>query len=309
MKINIDKWITYQEERFPLKQYLPMVFAFSFCAVSYSAVLRGASAHIISFVVAFITSLGFFMLLRVADEFKDYEEDKAFRAYRPVPRGLVQLRELRNIGIALVLLQGIAALLFMSKLFVLLIGVWAYFGLMTKEFFVSEWLRNKPVLYMVSHMMIMPLLDFYATACDWLSVEVSGMNLGHLVWFLVASFLNGAVIEIGRKIRRPEDEEHGVETYSVLWGMRNATIAWVASMTLSLGMALKAAQEIHILLPTSVVLVPVFCGALYWRIRFINANGKISGKAFELISGIWVLAMYLSLGGLPLVIQFITGGR
>jgi hypothetical protein len=42
-------------------------------------------------------------------------------------------------------------------------------AVMTKEFFVPEWLKKRPIVYMVSHMAIMPLIDLYATACDWLA--------------------------------------------------------------------------------------------------------------------------------------------
>jgi len=35
---------------------------------------------------------------------------------------------------------------------------------MSKEFFVADWLRRRPVLYMLSHMVIMPLVDLYATS-------------------------------------------------------------------------------------------------------------------------------------------------
>ena len=35
------------------------------------------------FVVAFLQ----FLMVRIIDEFKDYEEDKKYRPYRPVPRG------------------------------------------------------------------------------------------------------------------------------------------------------------------------------------------------------------------------------
>jgi 4-hydroxybenzoate polyprenyltransferase len=38
-----------------------------------------------------------------------------------------------------------------------------------------------------------------------------------LIIFLIVTFLNGVVIEIGRKIRAKEAEEVGVETYSYLW--------------------------------------------------------------------------------------------
>ena len=63
-------------------------------------------------------------------------------------------------------------------------------------------------------MLILPLITLYATACEWHTASASLPN--GLVWLLVASFFSGLVIEIGRKIRAPEDEEPGVETYSPL---------------------------------------------------------------------------------------------
>ena len=53
--------------------------------------------------------------------------------------------------------------------------------------------------YLLSHMLIMPLIDFYATACDW--VPAAGHPPRHLFAFVIVSFCNDVVIEIGRKIR------------------------------------------------------------------------------------------------------------
>ena len=39
---------------------------------------------------------------------------------------------------------------------------------MSAEFFAPERLRTRPLLYLVSHMAIVPLIDLYATACDWM---------------------------------------------------------------------------------------------------------------------------------------------
>ena len=89
-------------------------------------------------------------------------------------------------------------------------------ALMTREFFVAEWLKARPFTYLWSHMLIVPLIDLYATACDWLPAGVAPpAGLG---WFLAASFFNGIVVEIGRKLRAPADEEPGVETYSAAVG-------------------------------------------------------------------------------------------
>ena len=88
---------------------------------------------------------------------------------------------------------------------------------MAKEFFVRDWLREHPIAYLVSHMMIMPVIDFYTTGLYWNNNSTNMPN--GLIIFLIVTFLNGVVIEIGRKIRAKEAEEVGVETYSYLWDM------------------------------------------------------------------------------------------
>ena len=91
----MTRWVVYQRERFPLAGHGPLVAAFSASAVCFSSLVRGRVARRRQpLLVAFVTSLLFFLQLRIADEFKDYEEDARYRPYRPVPRGLVTLREL-----------------------------------------------------------------------------------------------------------------------------------------------------------------------------------------------------------------------
>ena len=89
----MNRWVIYQRERFPLAAHAPLVAAFSASAVCFSSLLRGhaVAPSPAALVVAFTTSLLFFLQLRIADEFKDCEDDARFRPYRPVPRGLVTL--------------------------------------------------------------------------------------------------------------------------------------------------------------------------------------------------------------------------
>jgi 4-hydroxybenzoate polyprenyltransferase len=86
--------------------------------------------------VAFATSLLFFLQLRVADEFKDFEEDSRFRPYRAVPRGLVTLRELAWVGVGAAAIQLALALWLDPSIAWLLLLAWIYLAMMTREFFV-----------------------------------------------------------------------------------------------------------------------------------------------------------------------------
>ena len=297
-----NRWWVYQRERFPLLVHGPLIFAFSFCAVSYSSLLRGEAAGpaVKSVAVAFVTSLLFFLKLRIADEFKDFEEDSRYRPYRAVPRGLVTLRELGYVGLAAAAVQLVLALCLQLSLVFLLLIPWLYLALMTKDFFVRKWIINRPFTYMWTHMMIMPLIDLYATSCDW-HLAGSGPPKG-LVWFLAVSYFNGVVVEIGRKVRAPPDEEVGVTTYSAVWGLHRAVFAWLTAIGLNATLALVAAHEIHFLGPMAVVLFALIALAIFVAWRFLKEPTTNHSKRVEAMSGVWTLLMYLSLGAAPLLL-------
>ena len=85
---------TYLQERFPLPAHGPVVVAFAGGVACASAAMRGADGPgWPAVVVASVVALGVFFQLRVADEWKDAEEDRRYRPERPVPRGLVTLPE------------------------------------------------------------------------------------------------------------------------------------------------------------------------------------------------------------------------
>ena len=290
------RWWTYQRERFPLLAHGPLIAAFSLSAVSYSFLLRGESGSPSPrvFLAAFITSFLFFLQLRIADEFKDFEEDSRFRPYRPVPRGLVTLWELGVIGALGACVQLGLALWVSPAMILLLLVVWAYLALMTREFFVRRWIKAHPFTYMWTHMLIIPLVDFYATAWDWLVVG-SPAPPG-LLWFLTVSFCNGVVLEIGRKIRAPSEEEEGVETYTVLWGQGNAVLAWLAALLLTAFCAWRAALAIQFAAPVVGLLAALLCLAVIAAWLFICQPVTRRARRLEYVSALWTLVMYLSLG-------------
>src|SRR5262249_2790594 len=134
-----NRWWVYQRERFPVLAHGLLIAAFSFSAVCFSALLRGQTTlpSAASAVVAFGTAFLFFLQLRIADGSKAFEEDSRYRPYRPVPRGLVSLRELGVLGALAALVQLGLALWLEPSLALLLALTWTYLALMSKEFFVA----------------------------------------------------------------------------------------------------------------------------------------------------------------------------
>jgi hypothetical protein len=296
-----SRWWIYQRERFPLLAHGIIVAAFSSSAVCFSMLLRGAveAPRPFTLLVAFATALLFFLQLRIADEFKDAEEDARYRPYRPVPRGLVRLSELAILGVITGLVQLLLGLALLPVLVLLLFGVWIYLALMSKEFFVAAWLKKRPILYMVSHMVIIPQIDFYATACDWW--PTLGRAPEGLGWFVAVSYFNGIVFEIGRKIRAPADEETGVDTYTALWGRPIGVLAWLGAIATAGYCGLMAAWRVEFLLPViclQVVLLSL-AGLTAWH--FLKHPLPGSGKRIETMSGVWILLLNLSIGTVPLL--------
>lgn len=304
---NIIKrfWI-YQGERFPVFSYGLMVFTFAFSAMSYSKFLRGTfDFSVLTLLIGAMTSFGYFFLLRIFDEFKDAEDDAKYRPYRAVPRGLVSFKELKILALIIMGLQCILNAVFIPKMLWIWVLVIIYMFIMAKEFFVREWLRHHPVAYLVSHMMVMPVIDFYTTGLDWNNNSIS-MPRG-LVIFLIVTFLNGVVIEIGRKIRAKEAEEVGVETYSYLWGEKGATVTWLCVLFTTFIFANIACFYAGFGKMTFLFLICflIFCSMP--AIMFLNTRKQEIAAKIETMAGIWTLGMYLSLGGLPMIWHFIGG--
>jgi 4-hydroxybenzoate polyprenyltransferase len=306
----VNRWWTYQKERFPLVAYVPLIAAFSFAAVGYSALGRGPVTGLgwRQTLVAFLTSLMFFLQLRLADEFKDFEDDLRYRPYRPVQRGLVKLGELALVGVACAPLQLLLALWLSMGLLPLLAIVWSYLLLMTKEFFVPRWLKRHPLLYLLSHMVITPLIFLFASACDWTTSGYNRPSKG-LLWMMAVGYCNGMVVEIGRKVRAPEDEETGVETYSSLWGRRNAVLVWLAAIVGTAAFAYVAAGAIQVTQLTVSLLLPALLASALAAAYFLAASRRGRGKWIETISGLWALLTYLSLGALPALQRWYGGQR
>lgn len=298
--ILVRLWI-YQKERFPLAGYLPLVAAFAFSAASYSRICRGEEGFVpwTRLGAGIATSFGIFLLLRLFDEFKDAEDDAAFRPYRPVPRGLVTLRELgwliAGVIAAMVLLNAWVMPVMLPALGLAL----GYILVMWREFFVRDWLRRHPVAYMATHMLIMPLTDFYTTGLDWMNARTA-MPRG-LFLFLAVTFLNGCVIEIGRKIRHPKDEEKGVETYSWLWGPNRAAGIWLGILSLTAVLAHRCCAAGGYGRTALPFLALCWLGCAAPALLFVK-TGRHAAK-IETAAGIWTVCMYLLIGGVPMLAE------
>jgi 4-hydroxybenzoate polyprenyltransferase len=295
-------WI-YQAERFPLAKTAPLIAAFSAASISVSAHLAGRPLPGWgAFAVAFTVTMILFFEMRACDEVKDAEDDRRFRPERPVPRGLVTLNLIVGFGIAGFLATLVIVTCYAPALLWPLMLVQAWLALMTVEFFAPDWLRERPFLYLLSHMAIMPLIDLFLTACEWL--PAAGSPPPGLWVFLALSFVNGCVIEIGRKLYALENERAGVETYSALMGPQRAATLWAACVALSFCLLLATGFAVGSPLLVGVIGAVALGLPLVSAAKYAKAATPKSQKTMDAVSGVWVLVCYAAAGFAP----FLSGG-
>lgn len=286
--------VQYLQERFP-----PASNGFA-AATMALALASAASGHAFDsapdatgLIAATVVVVGIFLILRICDEFKDAEDDARYRPERPVPRGLVSLRELAGIGAIAAAAQLIVVLLAAPDAWWLLLSAWAWIGLMTKEFFIGHRLKARPVAYLVSHMMVMPFIALLAAAIGYGSV---GILSSWIPWGLAGlAFLAGVVMEIGRKIW--DVERPGVETYSGLWGHGGAVFAWqmlVSLLIIAVSPFQIAAGSSSIESLPIVVVAMLHLLVVIWNSETNRA--AMPQKRIELLSSIYVLMIFITLG-------------
>lgn len=188
--------------------------------------------------VGVLATISFFFRLRVFDEIKDYATDARHYPDRVLQSGRVTLRQLAVLatgGAALELAwsaaMGTPALLGWG----LAVG---YSLAMRYEFFVSDFLKKRLVLYAVTHLLIMPLV------IGWLwSAYATDFSL-RLALLAALSLLGGGAFEVARKIRAPEAERPGVDSYSQALGYRGAIVAVLVVLGIGVGVQRFLLDEI-----------------------------------------------------------------
>lgn len=273
------KWYTYQKERFPIATYGLYIFSIVFGTFCFAT----ESKKWIMLIPMFVVALLQFLMVRIVDEFKDFEEDSKYRPYRPVPRGLVSLKELGILGGICAAIQiGLTAILNLKGLIYLSL-VWIFFAIMSKSFFIKKLVDKHILLEVALDELLMPVLVLY------LSTFVTTISL-KLIPFLILSYLGSWIVEIARKIRCKEDEETGVKTYTAVFGIPKATTIVVVLEALIMMMQ-------YYILGTRYI-IPIL--ALYVLINipnllFIIKENKKLAKIVGLLANIYLILVYISM--------------
>lgn len=249
------------------------------------------------YVVGFLGAWGYFFLLRVYDEHKDYALDVKNYPDRVLQSGLITLNHLKVAGVIAALVQlGVTLWLGQGAgpaLWCWLV-VMGWSALMAKEFFIGHWLEQRLVLYALSHMIVMPMalvwMAHLGAGGAWLPPEIG--------WLAGASFFSGAAFEVTRKTRAPEEERDTVDSYARVLGLKPACITILAFLVCSIGcqlMLLRAALPEGPGIGWTIACIAPLALPLFQLVKFMRQPLFKHRKANEASVALAMLSGYLIL--------------
>jgi 4-hydroxybenzoate polyprenyltransferase len=218
-----------------------------------------------------LTLACFTLLLRVFDEFKDYEHDRELFPDRPLPSGRVTKADLTSLGWALVALMTAFNAYLGGKALLGYAILMAFGFLMLKFFFLPDLHRKSLLLTLATHNPVALFTHLYVLGV-FAAAHPGALRPGSPgVWLGIAMFW-GLIFawETGRKIRAPEEETDYV-TYSRIFGAKRAPLLPAAALTVSFGLGVWFAWTLHLSPLLPVVLVLAWTYAMTALSRFVSA--------------------------------------
>ena len=274
----------YLLERFPPAAYTVLVGLFTTSAV----VLVGRQTAVApSFDVVWRAGavvLLVFLHLRLMDEHKDYAADAVAYPDRCLSRGVVTLPLLFRLGVVAVVLEAVLAVSLSIEAAVAW-GVCLIFTLLMRfEFGIGAWLSRRLLLYAITHNPIVALLAFF------LWTVAGGAHDRLMVLYIGVVSVGSLAFEIGRKIRLPEEEIGGVDSYSSVLG-KGVADRLLSGLRLVTGLGLLA---------LGVALEEALLGGMALGLQLVLAGFILSGprraKVTEGVATIGLLLDFIWVG-------------
>lgn len=225
--------------------------------------------------------LSFFFKLRLYDEIKDYQTDLINNPTRPLPRGLITLKDVRMAIVATFVFEFILTMneSGTTKMFTLL--AWSYSLLMYKEFFISKFLENKLTTYALTHTFLVVLLSlrtFSAFTDNPLNFWQSSL----------ACYFCFNVFEFGRKTFT-KAEEKKVQTYSNIFGKAGAFILTFSQILVATYLVTIAHNN-----QLSYRLIGVVLISFILMLPYLMTDKIWAGKLFRSISSVFIILFFIT---------------
>lgn len=182
----------------------------------------------ISEIVGAFTIFSFLLMLRIADDFKDYELDCRLFPQRPLPSGKVKKKDLKIFVTILIIITAILNLIFMNNI-PFFIFLYVYGGLMAVWFFQKAKIQPNLMMALITHNPVQMIMNIYIISFTCIKYSLEPFT--YITIFTAFTLYFPALIwEVSRKIRAPKDETEYV-TYSKLFGYKKA-VKFVLLVTL-----------------------------------------------------------------------------
>lgn len=266
------RWSVFIKERFNPITNTPVILAYFASNVLFLFICYGKSVAWFPLFSGFLLVWLIFFHMRLFDDIKDYETDRLYNKERPLPRGLITIKEYGAVTLICIILEIVIALWFGQEVFSTYTLVLSFTLLMRQEFFIGEWLRPRMELYAASHTLSAFLMG----------VLIISLASGKMIWqmpisavlFSLGSWFVFNVFEFGRKTFSKEEEREGIDSYSLRlkpWGafglitinMLTATIM----MMLAVGKLVDIKQLMYIIIVKSVLVFLVSLTGLAYCIK------------------------------------------
>ncbi|KAF9358117.1 hypothetical protein BGX34_009052 [Mortierella sp. NVP85] len=209
-------WLKFFAERIALFIYLLTAAGYVLTA-NYALSDGSKSLPLRPFFWTLVIETFFLITLRVMDDLKDVDTDIVAHPERPLPRGLVTAHEANIVvhtlvailvfnGIALAIVENLACGL-------LCIATTCYYYAMFKEFGCGHWLSARPILYVLSHQLVVLLMVLFPVAAFHGASALKSILCWHAA---LLQFCGSFTFEVCRKL---DPTAHiALNTYLVAYG-------------------------------------------------------------------------------------------
>lgn len=286
-------WWQFTKERFEPWSHMTMIFVF---LLAHLLVVNSVKMITIFSLQNFILLVGvtaFYFKLRLYDEVKDFDLDVIINKSRPLPRGLLNHRDMYRGMITCILIELASFSLMGLQSFITLSIAILYSLLMYKEFFIAEKIRPHLTTYALTHTIVTTFLSFaifsFLTQLSFIDV----IKNPYFVSFALANWLLFNLFEFGRKTFATEEERPNVDTYSSLFGKLGAAslVASQAIIAHALALGLDDLNQAIVYWGFGILIVTLAIVS----INFIISNTRAAAKRFRSFSSIYIVVFYLIL--------------
>ena len=281
-----SRWSVYFKERFPLIPNLLVALGITHSARILVEKSTGMMASSLTTLMAVTGGMLFLAQIRLMDEYKDFEKDKIAHPDRPLPRGLFTHAEfgswILRFNVAMVVLSGLLGWLVNPVSGVLFAIGTIYLYLMFREFYVGDWLSKRPMLYAITHQLIIFPMGAFVYSC----YQPQVLSDPRVFWFclmLIGAFFG---FEVGRKL---DPAAHPIlKTYLVQFGQPKT----VTLLLVLLGISFHAGKYLS---------VDGILGALYVLVILASSLVWWAPARFKIVEGMVTLFLLMALWAVPLM--------